>query len=64
MSDILIIVLAALFAAAIGYGVFLAAKEHFRRKRGEQSSLFSHAESEIRGEKQHCDGYSAGTFYW
>lgn len=66
MDTLLIIVFSILFLSFMGLGVFCAFKQHAKRKKAQQSPFIRRDDDddEPRGEKQHCDGYSVGTFYW
>ncbi|RJX31955.1 MAG: hypothetical protein C4516_04720 [Oxalobacter sp.] len=61
-----IIAIATLFLAMIGLGIFFAVQRHRRIQKAKASPFFRHGDDddEPRGEKKHCDAYSAGTFYW
>ncbi len=65
MDTLPIIILSILFLGLIGLGVFFALKQRAQRKKWQQSPFIRRDDDdEPRGEKQHCDGYSVGTFYW
>ena len=65
MDMLPIIALLVLFLGFISLGVFFALKQRARKKKAQQSPFIRRDDDdEPRGEKQHCDGYSVGTFYW
>jgi hypothetical protein len=51
------------FFGLLGLDVYFGLKK--RAPKTQQSPfIISHEDDETQGEKQHCDGYSVGTFYW
>ena len=58
------VILALVFLGFVGLCAFLWLTHRAKKKKAARSTFKRGDEDVLVGEKQHCDGYSAGTFYW